>query len=305
MGAKGKEMKQKTVFLILGFILAATLRAEDLKPPVPAGDSTDLLPPPVDISQLTPLPLPGDSKPEPVKDNQTAPPPPPTAKSDTQKKVAEPTATPILAKTETKKKVVEPVPTATAKPAPAGSRPAATISIGAFADYFPYAKGTRWTYEYLKAEAGSKVKKNRMVECVSQETAANGGVNVTFQVTEDGQITNEKYSLANDQVEHIGTGGQSFSGDFVYKYPSAGETTNWIVTDPNGGIHKSKASFGKAQVYKKVYPDCVIVAEKTGATTIFYYYAKGRGLVSMEVYGKGMKLALTKSFALVSGPTTP
>ncbi len=287
-------MKQKTMFLVLGFVLASALRAEDLKPPVPADANSDLLPPPVDISQLTPLPLSNDGK--------TLPAPEPPAA------VSPATPTPVPAKAEGKKKVTEPVPTNTPVPAPPASQAVPPVSLGAFADYFPSAKGTKWTYEYLKPEAGSKTKKTRIVECISRESIS-GGAQVTFQVTEDSQTTTEKYSLSNNQVEHVGTGDQTFSGDFVYKYPDAGGATAWTVTDPNGAVHKSKASFGKAEVYKKVYSDCVIVAEKTGegakATTIFYYYAKGKGLVSMEVYGKGMKLALTKSFALVSGPTTP
>ena len=287
-------MKQKTMFLVLGFVLVATLRAEDLKPPVPADANSDLLPPPVDIGQLTPLPLSNDGKTLPAPEAPAA--------------VSPATPTPAPAKVEVKKKAAEPVPTNSPVPAPAASQAAPPVSLGAFADYFPSVKGTKWTYEYLKAEAGSKAKKTRTVECLSQEPAANGAV-ATFLVTDDGQESNEKYSLSNGRVEHTSSGDKSFSGDFVYQFPEAGGTTNWTVTDPSGAVHKSKACFGKAQVYKKVYPDCVIVTEKTGegakATTIFYYYAKGKGLVSMEVYGKGMKLALTKSFALVSGPVTP
>jgi hypothetical protein len=152
---------------------------------------------------------------------------------------------------------------------------------------------------------GRKALRNIPFPTTKWNKSAAAGAVATFLINDGGQESSEKYSLSNNQVEHTASGDQTFSGDFVYKYPDAGGATNWTVTDPSGGVHKSKASFGKAQVYKKVYPDCLIVAEKTGATTIFYYYAKGKGLVSMEVYGKGMKLALTKSFALVSGPTAP
>jgi hypothetical protein len=178
--------------------------------------------------------------------------------------------------------------------------------LGAFADYFPTAKGSKWTYEYLKAETGSKAKKTRIVECVSRETASNGAVNATLQVTEDGQATQEKYSLRDNQVEHTATGDQTYTGDFTYKFPSA-SGTDWSVTEPNGTVHKSKSSLGKAQVYKKIYPDCVIVSEKIlkggkAANTVFYYYAKGIGLVATEVYSPKMKLIQTSSLALVSGP---
>jgi len=36
--------------------------------------------------------------------------------------------------------------------------------------------------------------------------------------------------------------------------------------------------------------------------TVIYYYGKGIGLVSMEVYSPKMKLILPESLALVTGP---
>ena len=303
-------MKRFSIFFALCFMIGSILIADEMKPPVPLppGDSTDLLPPPMDLNQMTPLP-------EPAKQDSSAIPAPPVEKNDQtdaaltaldEPKSAAPIATPV--KAVVKKKMAAPAPAVKAHSAPPEEKSEASApapSMGAFADYFPAAKGAKWTYEYLKAEAGSKTKKTRTVECVSQE-AANGGVNATLQVTEDGQAAQEKYSLHDNQVEHTATGDQAYTGDFTYKFPSAAGAA-WSVTEPNGTIHKSKSSMGKAQVYKKTYPDCVIVIEKIvkggkAANTVFYYYAKGIGLVATEVYSPKMKLIQTSSLALVSGP---
>ncbi len=291
-------MKKLSIFFAFCLMTSPILLADEVKPPVPLppGDG-DLLPPPLDINQMTPLPVPADSKVEPAKTDNSAVP----VLNETKQ------AAPASAKPSEKKKTAAPAPEAPS--APPSEEPQASApmpSLGVFAEYFPTAKGNKWSYEYLKPEAGSQAKKTRTVECIAQE-ASNGGINATFQVTEDGQTSQEKYSLHDNQVEHTATGDQTYTGDLTFKFPPAGDTTTWSVTEPNGTLHKSKASMGKAQVYKKTYPDCVIVMEKIvkggkSANTVIYYYAKGIGLVAVEVYSPKMKLIQPSSIALLSGP---
>jgi hypothetical protein len=180
----------------------------------------------------------------------------------------------------------------------------AAVSAGALTDYFPVAEGALSNYEYLKPASGQTAKGTFAVKCASAKTMDNGTVRVTMETTEGGQTSRDRYSLYGSQVEHIATGDQVFTGDFAFKLPKAGGTALWSLTEKDGTVHKSKASYGEAQVYQKTYPDCVIVTEKVikdgkTANTIIYYYAKGIGLVSMEVYSPGMKLLQDKSYALM------
>ena len=93
------------------------------------------------------------------------------------------------------------------------------------------------------------------------------------------------------------------SSDLVFKFPKSGAPTAWTAQGADGAAKTCSASFGEAQVYQKTYPDCVIVKERTGGSTVLSYYARGLGLVAVEFYGPGMKLSQEKSFALISGPT--
>jgi hypothetical protein len=169
------------------------------------------------------------------------------------------------------------------------------------ADYFPAEVGMKWTYEYLKPGADG-VKKVRQVECSSVQRFENGTVRVSFQVTE-GASSAENFSLFNGLVQRTSVGGKTLDSDFAFKLPKKGVPSTWSATGADGAVKACGASFGKAQVYQKVYPDCVVVKEKSGTTTVFTYYAKGIGLVALETYGAGLKLDQAKSYALVSGPT--
>jgi hypothetical protein len=178
---------------------------------------------------------------------------------------------------------------------------------GALTDYFPTTEGSQWTYEYLKPLLGDTAKETYTVQCVSTKKMPNGTLRTVFETTEGGHQSRDRYSLYDRTVEHTATGDQTFTGDFVFKLPESGSSTTWSITEKNGTIHKSKAVFGSADVFQKTYTDCIVVTEKVikegkTALTVFYYYAKGIGLVSMEVYSPEMKLLLDKSVALVSGP---
>jgi len=323
---------KRTSWLAAVFLTFSPLGAEDLLPPVPEGmdgpppASNEALPDLQDFDKFLPgaEPTLTDLEPGLVK--------PEAALQAIEK--ALPTATPSPAKPSVPPVVVKPAPTATSlpvKPAavPAASEkpkasteappssapkpsagtasgagtspavstvadPASPVSASALTDYFPVALGMKWTYEYLKSGAAKRI---RSVECTQAETFPNGTVRASFQVTEEAAVT-ETYSLLNGAVLRTSRAGQALEGELAFKLPKKGAPAAWTQ-----GTRSFSASFGKAQVYQKTYPDCVVVKEKAGTVTTFLFYAKGIGLVALEVYGAGMKLDHAKSYALVSGPT--
>lgn len=218
-------------------------------------------------------------------------------------------------------KIVAPPPTVPPKAAVSAATPtpktessspeqassSTVISAGVLTDYFPVRESAQWTYEYLKPASGETTKGTYTVKCADAKQMSNGTVRTVFETTENGQKAQDHYSLYDNKVEHMAEDGQGATGDFVFKIPAPGGSTAWSVTENNGTVHKSKAAFGQAQVYKKTYPDCVVVTEKVAkggktANTVIYYYAKGTGLVAVEVYSPKMKLVQDKSAALISGP---
>jgi len=286
--------------------------AGDQNPPPPSAGSTpstgsgQAVPIPTD----TPLPPPPPDTPTPTPVKKKAKTPTPTPTETEAEATSTPTeimatqATPTAETGSTGSPQADSTPSA-APPAPvAEAATGAALSAGALTDYFPVAEGASNTYEYLKPAAGQTAKGTFTVKCASAKTMANGTVRVTMETTEGSQTTRDRYSLFGNQVEHVATDDQAFTGDFAFKLPPAGGTAVWTLTEKDGTVHKFKAAYGQAQVYQKTYPDCVIVTEKVvkeakTAHTIIYYYAKGIGLVSMEVYSPGMKLLLDKSYALV------
>jgi hypothetical protein len=205
---------------------------------------------------------------------------------------------------------VKTIPTSTPEPALSTAAPPS----GNLTDYFPATQGDQWNYEYLKPTEGQTAKGTFTIKCVNTEVMSNGTVRTVFETTDGGQQTRDRYSLYDNKVEHTASGDEPINGDYAFKIPGTvskvgkiGEGAVWTVVEKNGTVHKSKAAFGEAQVYQKTYPDCVVVTEKVlkdgkAANTVIYYYAKGIGLVAVEVYSPTKKLIQTKSFALVSGP---
>lgn len=306
---------KRILTLLACLILTPVVWADDAPPPpLPAGDSSNQLPPPVDVKDLTPLAVPpsqgsDNQNPVPAMNAQPAPtdtPVPAPAKIEVPtatakpEAVAPPTATPEPAAPAAEEKPVEKeVPASSTSPAP---------QAGVLTDYFPAAEGTQWSYEYLKPSAGQTAKATFTVKCASAKTMANGTVRAVFE-TAGAHQSRDRYSLFNSWVEHTGNGDQALTGDFAFKLPSKEAAASWSLTDTDGTVHKCKAAFGQAQVYQKTYPDCVVVTEKVmkdGKTvnTMMNYYAKRIGLVALEVYSPAMKLIQDKSFALTSGPGT-
>jgi hypothetical protein len=187
--------------------------------------------------------------------------------------------------------------------APAGPAAASApaVAAGGLSDYFPTGTGMKWNYEYLKAGADG-MKKARSVECTDVQTFPNGTIRASFTVTEASPVK-VGYSIYNGLVQRTLVGSKALGSDFAFKFPRPGVPSAWTATGVDGTAKTCSASFGKAQVYEKIYPDCVVVKEKVGTQTLFTFYARGIGLVALEVYGAGMKLDQARSYALVSGPT--
>lgn len=308
---------KRILTLLACLILTPIVWADDAAPPpIPAGDSSNALPPPVDTNDLTPLPaIPSqgsnNQNPAPVTNIQAVPTDTPVPAPPAQVEVPTATATPEPMAPPTATPEPAAPPAAEEKPAekeaPAASSPSTSSpQAGDLTDYFPASEGVQWSYEYLKPSAGETAKTTFAVKCASAKTMANGTVRAVFETT-GGHQSQDHYSLFNNVVEHTNSGGQAMTGDFAFKLPSKEVPASWSLTDKDGATHKFKAAFGQAQVYQKIYPDCVVVTEKVvkdGKTvnTMINYYAKGIGLVALEVYSPAMKLIQDKSFALVSGP---
>jgi hypothetical protein len=245
-----------------------------------------------------PSPTPEPKKPEPTP---TVPPPmptptPPAPVPMAEEKASEPTVPPAVPMAEEKP----------AKPAsPSAGRPQAPATRerlkGDFTDYFPCSVGSEWTYAYL---GGSQAKRN--VACVARQEFSNGTVRIELKVTEAGRTVEEKYSLYQSKMEHTSTDGKPTGGALAFKMPPRGGETSWVERLPDGTVKTCKASMGKAAVFQRTYPDCVIVVKKFKKggeeRTAYTYFAKGIGLLSEEMYDASMKLLHAGSFALVGGP---
>lgn len=324
-------MKKYLLSLVLILICHSLALAQDSLPPIPEGFEGP--PPGLDAEQLPTIPdlenpkaqgeqNPGDLENSPQKPvealkliDKVQPTPTVVTKSPTAVPTVAPTPKPEPAKSSLEKgasvptslptqeaiatPVVQKATTPSAVLAPA--KPVAAIVGSGLSDYFPTGLGTKWTYEYLKA-AASGVKKTRVVECTEAQQFPNGTIRATFKVTEGVGIT-ENYSIHGSLVQRTSSGDKTLDSDFVFKFPKAAAPSAWTAVGVDGISKSCSASFGKAQVYQKTYPDCVVVKEKTTSSTILSYYAKGLGLVAVEVYGPSMKLLLERSFALIGEPT--
>ena len=294
---------RRILLLTALFILCPALWAAEPNPPIPmpAGDD-DSMPPPVDLSTLTPLPV------SPSLDANN-----PKNQLENKQDRIKPSEIPIPAKPKDTpapalKKTAKLDPTSTPQkenPPAASSGPptGAPLTAGASTDYFPVQEGGQWTYECLKPATGKAEKEKFSVKCVEAKKMDNGTIRATLESNQGAQVTRDRYSLYDNKVEHNGAGDEALTDDFAFKLPGAGGIATWTTAEKNGTLHKLKALFGKAQVYQKTYSNCLIVTEKIlkgGKTvnTVIYYYAKGIGLVSMEVYSSAMKLQQDKSFAL-------
>jgi hypothetical protein len=306
-----KNLSSVVLFLVLAVLIQSPLRAQEGTPVPVDADMNNTTPPALpDLNQLDLPVIPGSTPssqpqaapeaPAPVVDTPTAiiqmpPPPVPTP----TKIISLPQSAAVIPTPTLAPKVSMPV--AAVSTAPASAAPAVAAQTGGISDYFPWVQGQSLNYEYLKS-AGAK--KTQVVECLQQETMPNGTVHFTLKITEGAQVVQDKYSLLDNRVEHTFAGKMALTGHVLLRLPEAGQAALWQLKGGDGLTHAYKASFGQAQVYQKVYPDCVVVTDKAlsggkPVSTRISYYAKGIGLVALEVYSSGMKLIQTESLALV------
>lgn len=284
------------VLWILGLSLAVVspLWAQDgTQEPSSVNDAGAPPPPPLpDLSQLDLPAPPGPDASTAATPTQVIPPVP---------AVSAPAAPPPPLPTATSVPQV-PVPAMPSPtPVPIASAPAPT---GGIADYFAWTQGQSLSYEYLKPVPGSTEKRTRQVECLDQQTMPNGTSRYTLKTTEGAKEVRNRYSLFDNKVEHTYEGTRALAGYVILKFPVDGQPVEWKMKAGDGLTHAFKAFLGKARVYQKVYPDCVIVVDKTlrdgkAISSRFDYYAKGIGLVAVETYTSRMKLVESESLALV------
>jgi hypothetical protein len=306
---------------ILGLILAVSIGAPlwaQEGTPVPAPPDLGGAEPPSipDLNQieLPPPPIASPAAPAPTTSIEEAPIPQPVAPAEKMTPTPIPAPPPPVIPTPTVKvsaavptKVPTKIPSAPPVPPSAPAASAASVPAamtGGVADYFAWTEGQSLNYEYLKPAAGSTTKKTRVVECLEDSTMTNGTIHFTLKTTEGAQVVQDKYSLLDNRVEHTFAGKMALTGHTILELPAAGQSLEWQLKGGDGLTHAYKAFFGKAQVYQKVYPNCVIVIDKglqgtKPVSTRIDYYAKGIGLVAVETYAPGMKLIQSESLALV------
>ena len=310
-----KKLSSVVLFLVLAVLIQSPLRAQ-VGTPVPADTDMNNTTPPAlpDLGQLDLPVIPGSTPssqspsrsrgaPAPVVNTPTAV--VPNAAGPHPHRDESYFGSPARALGEPKAYLSAPKVSMPAAPsvsaAPASAAPATAAPTGGISNYFPWVQGQSLNYEYLKS-AGAK--KTQVVECLEQETMSNGTVHFTLKTTEGTQAVQDKYSLYDNKVEHTFAGKMALTGHVLLQLPAAGQPAQWQLKGGDGLTHAYKASFGQAQVYQKVYPDCVLVTDKAlsggkPVSTRISYYAKGIGLVALEVYSSGMKLIQTQSLALV------
>lgn len=265
-------------------------------PPIPVipTEVSEVMPP-SDVD--TPVPLPSD---EDMKKFST---------ENAQSKVSVPAPTPIPAPIPVKPTpkpmkvpvVFSPTPSPMKESVKEETVPVTGLTGGLF-DYFPVAQGQKTEFTYLKAAKGEAAPKNFTVQCVESQSNPDGTGKATFESTQSGTPVRDRYLVSKDEVARTQSGDETLTDDFPLKMPAPLKAVVWKQT--RDGIQKNfKATLGPAKVFKKSYPDCVIVEEKDmkdgkKVGTFYRYYAKGIGLISLETYSADLKLIQNQSYAL-------
>jgi hypothetical protein len=184
--------------------------------------------------------------------------------------------------------------------------PSVAVPTGGLYDYFPVVPGQKVEFAYLKAEKGEAAPHHFTVQCENFTVTLNGTTQVAFENSESGSPVTEQYLMTSTEVEQNSTTNRNQSDDFILKLPGSTEPAVWKQTDVQL-TRIFKAALGSATVLRTNYPDCVIVEEKDMKSgkkigSVYRYYAKGIGLISLETYSADLKLIQTKSFVLTSVP---
>lgn len=224
--------------------------------------------------------------------------------------------TPEVAAAET----VVPTPTETvAVPAPSPKPavrapvvPPASVPRGAVSvkDYFPSVPGQVMEYQFFTMPDQSVGRKSRIVECLKSQTFKNGTVRSTFKTTVfaggtyKDEISVDNYSTYNNVVQLTAHNDQPLTERYLIKMPAPGATIRWVQKEPDGTEKQYKAYFEPLKTADRIYTDCLVVVEKhlKGAGELalrHFYYARGIGLVRLEVYGADLKVDRSSSIDLI------
>lgn len=288
----------ESLFAVLSVLLTTVPAWAAPAPPIPVipTEVSEVMPP-SDVD--TPVPLPSDEdmkkfSTENAQNKVSVPVPTPT-----------PTPAPIPVKPTPKPMkvpvVFSPTPSPMKESVKEETVPVTGLTGGLF-DYFPVAQGPKTEFTYLKAAKGEAAPKNFTVQCVEFQPNPDGTEKATFESTQSGSPVRDRYLVSKDEVGHTQSGDVILTGESLIKMPVPLKAALWKQT--RDGLQQNfKATLGPAKVFKKSYPDCVIVEEKDmkdgkKVGTFYRYYAKGIGLISLETYSADLKLIQPQSFAL-------
>jgi hypothetical protein len=202
----------------------------------------------------------------------------------------------------------EPVPTAevssapTSVPSPAASSLAAVgpaVAEGPLTGleaYFPMRQGRKWTYSNGTA--------SRTVECTSRELQPGGAVKASFRTTEGAEVSEESYLLKGGTISLSSDTEGLRRGWIRLQTVTKAAVPRWTYDRRDGTASYYKAETGAKVAGDKTYPDCVTVTERTlkGAqqvSLVKYVYARGVGLVAVEVFGAENAPLTAQSWKLV------
>ncbi len=177
-------------------------------------------------------------------------------------------------------------------------------------DYFPTLQGQKREYQFYSLPDQTVGRKNRVVECLKSETFPNSTVRSTLKTTVfagggyQDEISTDTFSAYANWVAQTSRNGQPMTGCYLLKVPPQGGTERWNYQEKDGTTKYYKATFSPLTVGDKIYGDCLMVVEKTlnGTSELSlrnYYFARGVGLVRLEVYGKDLKVDRSASIDLV------
>jgi len=233
----------------------------------------------------------------------TPPAVPPTATAS-----ATPTATPRRS-VPTPVRRVPPTATATLIAASMTGTPVAR-------DYFPAVSGAKREYQFFRLPGQTTGRKNRVVECLQTQAFPNGTVRSTFKTTVfaggsyKDEIVTDTYSAYANIVYHTSHDGQALKDRYLIKMPPPGGTERWSHTEADGTVVNFKANFTPLKTEDRIYPDCILVLEKVmkGTNEMAlrnFYYARGIGLVRLEVFDKGLNVDRSDSIDIVETAPQP
>jgi hypothetical protein len=183
-------------------------------------------------------------------------------------------------------------------------------------DFFPTLQGEKKEYQFFRSPGQEVGRKNRVVECLEAQGAPDGSVKSSFKTivfaggAYGDEIAVDSYSASGNVLAHTAHNDQPLVNRFLFKIPKPGGVERWLHQEKDGTVKYYKASFSPLKTNERIYPDCLWVVEKTvmkagGMTLRYFYYARGMGLIRLEVYGPDLKIDRSASIDLVEAVPAP